>query len=98
MKRRVLHYLGCQADGCFPMDLYVFEEKNEVITGMLFCPKCYRWYPIKEKLPEILLDNLRARDSELSFLRKWRKLLPQKVLTAGQPFNLRKNLQSRSLS
>lgn len=89
MKRRVLHYLACQTDGCFPMDLHVFEEKDEVITGALFCPKCSRWYPIKEKLPEILPDYLRMRDAELSFLRKWRKLLPQKVVTAGKPFNLR---------
>jgi uncharacterized protein YbaR (Trm112 family) len=71
------------------MDLYVFEDKDEVITGVLFCPKCCRWYPIKQKLPEILPDDLRMRDAELSFLRKWRKLLPQKVVTAGKPFNLR---------
>lgn len=91
MKRRLLHYLACQADGCFPMDLHVFEEKDEVITGVLFCPNCSRWYPVREKLPEILPDNVRIRDVELSFLGKWRKLLPKKVLIAGKPFNLRQS-------
>jgi uncharacterized protein YbaR (Trm112 family) len=79
------------------MDLHVFEEKNEVITGLLFCPKCSRWYPVKEKLPEILPDNQRMRAYELSFLREWRKLLPQKVVTAGEPFNLRKAVSKASL-
>ncbi len=77
------------------MDLYVFEGKDEVITGTLFCPKCSRWYPIREKLPEILPDDLRRKDVELSFLRKWRNLLPKKVLIAGQPFNLRKTPLSK---
>ena len=89
MKRKLLHHLACQADGCSPMDLYVFEDKDEVITSVLFCPKCSRLYPIKEKLPETLPDYARMRDTELSFLRKWRKLLPQKVVTAGKPFTLR---------
>lgn len=89
MRRRLLRYLACQADGCFPMDLYVFEEKGEVVTGVLFCTKCCRWYPIRERYPEILPDNARVENDELSFLRKWRKVLPQKVLTIGKPFSIR---------
>jgi uncharacterized protein YbaR (Trm112 family) len=73
------------------MDLYVFEEKDEVLTGILFCSKCFRWYPIREAFPEILPDNVRVKKDELVFLRKWRKLLPKKVLSAGKPFNLRQN-------
>lgn len=87
MKRSLLHYVACQADGCYPMDLYVFSEKDEVISGMLFCPKCYRWYPIKGGLPETLPDCLRNAKAEKSFLRRWTSLIPKKVLVSGRPFN-----------
>jgi uncharacterized protein YbaR (Trm112 family) len=99
MKRRLLHNLACQTDGCFPMDLHVFEEKSEVLTGVLFCPKCSRWYPIRDGLPEVLPDNVRIETSELSFMSRWRRFLPKKVLETGKPFNLSKScLKKRSSS
>jgi uncharacterized protein YbaR (Trm112 family) len=90
MKRKLLHNLACQADGFSPMDLYVFVEKDEVVDGLLFCPKCSRWYPIRGKLPEILPDHVRAKNADLFFLQKWRKLSPKRVLVTGKPFNLEK--------
>jgi len=90
MKRSLLHYVACQADSHYPMDLYVFREKTQVLSGVLFCSKCFRWYPIKNGLPEILPDCLRDLAVERSFLRNWNMLLPKKVLYLGKPFNLEK--------
>jgi uncharacterized protein YbaR (Trm112 family) len=88
MKRELLHYLSCQADGYYPMDLYVLKETDSVMSGILFCPNCFRWYPIKRGLPEILPDDLRNAKAEKSFLKRWAKFLPKKVLLSGRPFNI----------
>jgi uncharacterized protein YbaR (Trm112 family) len=90
MKRVLLHYMACQADGRYPMDLYVFKDNYEVISGILFCPICSRWYPIKGGLPEILPDQSRKAKGEKAFLKRWIRLLPKKVLISGKPFNLEK--------
>lgn len=89
MNRELLHHVACQADSCFPLDLHVFEEESgEVLTGVLFCHVCNRWYPIRQKLPEILPDQLRNRKNDVQFLKKWGALMPQKVLSKGKPCNL----------
>jgi uncharacterized protein len=91
MKRILLHYMACQVDGHFPMDLYVFKDTDEVISGILFCPLCSHWYPIKGGLPEILPDNLRNAKCERAFLKRWAKFVPKKILSSSKPFNLEKN-------
>ncbi len=85
-----MEILACPIDKHYPLELYVFEEKEEVIEGMIICPKCLRWYPIKDEIPEMLPDELRDEKEELSFLRKWHDKVPQRILLEGRPFNLSK--------
>jgi len=88
MNRKLLEILACPKDGNFPLDLYVFEEDDEIIAGIIICPKCKRWYPIQEKLPEMLPDALRDKMGEINFLSKWKSFAPQEILANGKPFNL----------
>ncbi len=69
--------------------------KKEVVTGILYCPECGRWYPIKEEIPILLPDDLRSAKEDLEFLKsieeKLRNIEPQlaeKILKEGKPFNL----------
>ena len=80
--------LACPIDKYYPLDLYVFEEKEEIIEGMLVCAKCGRWYPIIEEIPQMLPDDLREQRDDLSWLGKWKAVAPPQVLKEGKPFNL----------
>ncbi|MEM0335692.1 MAG: Trm112 family protein [Thermofilum sp.] len=62
--------------------------KFEVKTGVLFCPECGRWWPIKEEIPVILPDNLRKKDSDLKFLEPLKDKLPEKITRSGKPWAL----------
>jgi hypothetical protein len=44
--------------------------------------------PIKNGPPEILPDSLRNAKTEKAFLKRWKILLPKKVLALGKPFKL----------
>jgi len=71
--------------------LYRFLNLLELDTGILVCPTCDRWYPIGsavETIPELLPDDLRERDRDLKWLKKWRDKVPKSVLESGKPFNL----------
>lgn len=93
MNQKLLDILACPKDGNFPLDLHVFEEADEIIAGILVCSECLSWYPIREKLPEMLPDNMRDELTELPFLTKWKDFLPRKILTDGKPFNLNTKIQ-----
>lgn len=43
-------------------------HKREIVTGVLYCPECNRWYPIKERIPILLPDELRDEHDDASFL------------------------------
>jgi len=88
MNRKLLDILACPKDGSFPLNLHVFEKDDEIITGILVCPKCSRWYPIREKLPEMFPDNLRNKREELDFLRRWKDFFSLDNVAAGKPFKL----------
>jgi len=71
--------------------LHRFLNLVEVDAGLLVCPECGRWYPVGsavETIPELLPDDLRERDQDLAWLRRWRKFVPPSVLERGKPFNL----------
>ena len=61
---------------------------EEIVHGVIICPKCLRWYPIRDEIPEMLPDELREEKDELPFLRKWKDKFPRKTLLEGKPFNL----------
>jgi len=88
MKRKLLDILACPIDKHYPLDLIVFEEKEEIVEGLLTCPKCNRWYPIIEEIPHMLPDDLREEKEDLPFLEKYRDRIPQKIALEGKPFNL----------
>ncbi|MBS7638686.1 hypothetical protein KEJ49_07410 [Candidatus Bathyarchaeota archaeon] len=72
--------------------LYRFLNLIEVDEGLLVCTNCGRWYPIGsavETIPELLPDELRDKDKDLSWMEKWRRLIPINVVEDGKPFNLR---------
>lgn len=88
IKRRLMDLLACPIDKYYPLELYVFEEREEIVEGLIVCPKCLRWYPIRDEIPELLPDELRNKKEELSFLQKWKDKIPRKILLNGKPFNL----------
>ena len=88
-KKKLMDILACPIDKYYPLELHVFEEKDEIVEGLIVCPKCLRWYPIREEIPEMLPDELREEKDELPFLRKWKEKIPKKILSEGKPFNLK---------
>lgn len=89
MKRKLMDILACPIDKSFPLELSVFEEKEEIISGIITCPKCNRWYPIIDEIPHMLPDELREQNEDLPFLQKWKEKISEKTLQEGRPFNLK---------
>jgi len=90
MKRRLLDLLACPITKDYPLELYVFEEEEEIVSGLLLCPneECGRWYPIIDEIPHMLPDELRDEAEDKEFLRKWKDEIPEKILSKGVPFNI----------
>lgn len=87
--------LACPIDKHYPLQLHVFEEKEEIGEGIIICSKCLRWYPIRDEIPEMLPDELREEKDELPFLRKWKDKIPQRIISEGKPFNLKKETEKK---
>jgi len=71
--------------------LYRFLNLVEVREGLLVCPECGRWYPIGnnvETIPELMPDELREKEKELDWLRKWEGKVPAETLGKGKPFHM----------
>ena len=64
--------------------------KKEIVTGVLYCNKCGRWYPIINTIPHMLPDYIRKKEKEreIRFLREYKEYIPRKILYKGQPYNL----------
>ncbi|MCX6659515.1 MAG: Trm112 family protein [Candidatus Bathyarchaeota archaeon] len=91
MKKKLMDILACPIDKYHPLELHVFEEKSEIVEGIIVCPKCNRFYPIIDEIPHMLPDNLRTKEEDVKFLRKWAGQLPPKIANEGKPFNLTTN-------
>ena len=65
-------------------------SNNDVIIeeGILFCNSCSRFYPIVEEIPIILPDELRDKNKDLEFIKKWSDSLPEKVVNKALPWHL----------
>jgi uncharacterized protein YbaR (Trm112 family) len=88
LKKRLMDILACPIDKFYPLELHIFEEKQEIVSGIIVCPKCNRWYPIIDDIPHMLPDDLREEKEDLAFLRKWEEKIPKKTLDEGRPFKL----------
>ena len=91
MKQKLMDILACPIDKYHPLELHVFEQKDEIVEGVIVCPKCLRWYPIRDEIPEMLPDELRKDAEDLPFLKKWKDKIPKNVVAEGKPFNLKGN-------
>lgn len=85
-----MEVLACPIDKYHPLELHVFIEKDEIVEGVIICPKCLRWYPIRDEIPEMLPDELRKGTEDLPFLKKWASKMPPKVISEGKPFVLKR--------
>jgi uncharacterized protein YbaR (Trm112 family) len=83
-----MEILACPIDKAYPLELHVFEEGDEIVSGIIICSKCNRWYPIIDEIPHMLPDDLREEKEDVAFLRKWKEKIPQNTLTEGRPFKL----------
>lgn len=90
MKKELMEILACPMDKHHPLDLLVFETNEEIVEGLIVCSKCSRWYPIRDEIPEMLPDELRKENEDLPFLEKWKAMIPEKILSKGKPFRLKK--------
>jgi uncharacterized protein YbaR (Trm112 family) len=89
MKKELMNVLACPIDKEYPLELHIFEQTDEIKEGLIVCPKCLRWYPIRDEIPEMLPDELRKENEDLPFLKKWKDKIPEKILKQGHPFRLR---------
>lgn len=80
----------------YPLELHVFKEDREIAEGVIICPKCLRWYPIRDEIPEMLPDELREEKEDLPFLKKWKEKFPKKIVSEGKPFNLSEKIKKKS--
>jgi uncharacterized protein len=102
VKKSMLDILACPMDKHYPLELFEInikkdnENKNDhdnnnniVITeGILFCTKCSRFYPIIEEIPVMLPDELREKQTDIDFLKRWNNKLPEKIIKHGNPWHL----------
>ena len=89
MKKDLMDILACPICKNIELELYVFNaDEREIETGLIFCSKCNRYYPIKGTIPVMLPDDLRKEEEDLKFLSANKEKIPTKILTEGKPFSL----------
>jgi uncharacterized protein YbaR (Trm112 family) len=101
MKRSLMDILACPIDKHHPLELFEINTRGEyrfnslkeadehvIVEGILFCTRCFRFYPITSEIPILLPDELREKEKDLEFLEKWRDKIPDKVINHGKPYHL----------
>lgn len=89
MNKTMMDILACPIDKSHPLELFEIKEKdNVVLEGVLFCPKCSRFYPIIEEIPIMLPDELRDKKQEIEFLKNNKEQLPEKIISNANPWHL----------
>ncbi|MFW9898416.1 MAG: Trm112 family protein [Candidatus Thorarchaeota archaeon] len=62
---------------------------TEIESGLLFCEKCNRWFPIIETVPQMLPDEYRDKEKDIQFLKTIKNLLDDEFLKQDlKPFNI----------
>lgn len=89
MNKKMIEILACPIDKHFPLEVFEMSSKNDVISeGVLFCSKCSRFYPIIDEIPIMLPDELREKNQDMEFLKKYKDKLPEKITSKGSPWHL----------
>ncbi len=66
-----------------------FKTETEIETGLLFCSKCKRWFPIIDTIPQMLPDEYRDEEADVLFLKTNKDLLDNTFFKQNlKPFNL----------
>ena len=95
IKPKILEFLkelkAPHIEDIFP-ELYFINKIKldiEIESGILFCSKCKRWYPIIDTIPQMLPDKYRDERKEIEFLESNKILLDEKFLNQDlKPFNI----------
>lgn len=73
-------------------ELYFLNKikiETEIESGMLFCEKCYRWFPIIETIPQMLPDEYRDEKKDVLFIKNHKDLLDKEFFKLNlKPFNI----------
>ncbi len=89
MNRKTLDILACPIDKNYPLELFeIISDKEVIKDGSLFCTKCNRFFPIINEIPIMLPDDMRDKNEDLNFLKKWENKLPKKILYHSYPCHL----------
>lgn len=91
LKKTFLDILVCPIDKHAPLELIELSSADlgkVIVDGILYCDRCKRFYPIDQEIPIMLPDNLREKEKDLEFLRKWKGKIPDKVLKQANPWHL----------
>jgi uncharacterized protein YbaR (Trm112 family) len=80
-----------QLDDILP-ELYMINKVKlnfEIESGILFCNKCQRWYPIIDTIPQMLPDKYRDEKKEIIFLKNHKNLLDEEFFKQDlKPFKI----------
>jgi uncharacterized protein YbaR (Trm112 family) len=95
IKKKILDYITnndpSRIEEIYP-ELYFLNKikmETEIESGILFCTKCNRWYPIIETIPQMLPDEYRNEEKEVEFLKNNKNLLDEAFLNQElKPYNL----------
>jgi uncharacterized protein YbaR (Trm112 family) len=88
VKRELMELLACPICRSEELKLIVLSESEEINEGVIHCKDCGRYYPIIDTIPVMLPDQLREKEEDLDFLKKWRDELPAEIVSEGNPHSL----------
>lgn len=89
MNRKMMEILACPIDKHFPLEIIELLTKDEIVSeGIIFCSKCSRFYPIIDEIPIMLPDEIRNKNEDIEFLKKYKDVLPEKIISRGSPWHL----------
>lgn len=52
--------------------LNLFKYNLEIDEAVIKCPKCNRWFPVFETIPQMLPDEVRNSETDRKFKEKWK--------------------------
>ena len=78
-----MNILACPIDKNAPLRLIELESRgDDIVSGVLLCQQCKRFFPIIDEIPVMLPDELRRRQEDVDFVNKWKDKLPKEIVEA----------------
>lgn len=87
MKRDLLEVLRCPECAAFPLASETFDEAadGEIVDGVVWCRACLGWYPVEDRVLELLQRSLAYVDDRRRFWEQHRATLEGLGLSAFVP-------------